>query len=69
MPAVAGWAGEMLARLHGLAMRPADRSLFPVAAADTAGRWPGLAAVAPDAVEAVAGASSRRAGSTPARRS
>jgi aminoglycoside phosphotransferase (APT) family kinase protein len=54
-PAVAEWAGEVLARLHGLAVRPADRSLFPVAAADTAGRWPGLAGAAPAAVEAIAG--------------
>jgi Ser/Thr protein kinase RdoA (MazF antagonist) len=48
-PAVARWAGATLARLHGLAVRPADRSLFPAPATATADRWPALVAAAPSA--------------------
>ncbi|HEY3763922.1 MAG TPA: phosphotransferase [Gaiellales bacterium] len=43
---VAGWAGQTLARLHGLAVAPADRSLFPYTGAATADRWPELVAAA-----------------------
>jgi aminoglycoside phosphotransferase (APT) family kinase protein len=42
----ARWAGQALATLHGLRIRPRDRSLFPVPGTDTARRWPGLAEAA-----------------------
>lgn len=42
----ARWAGQVLATLHGLRIRPGDRSLFPVPSTETAGRWPELAAAA-----------------------
>jgi aminoglycoside phosphotransferase (APT) family kinase protein len=42
----ARWAGQVLATLHGLRIRPRDRSLFPVPSTDTARRWPGLAEAA-----------------------
>jgi Ser/Thr protein kinase RdoA (MazF antagonist) len=45
-PTLAGWAGEVLAILHRLGVRPADRSLFPVTRTDTADRWPELAEAA-----------------------
>lgn len=45
-PAVAQWAGRLLATLHGFAIRPRDRSLFPVPNTDTADRWPDLVAAA-----------------------
>jgi len=41
-PDVAAWAGEVLATLHGLGIRPRDRSLFPVPDTSTASRWPEL---------------------------
>jgi Ser/Thr protein kinase RdoA (MazF antagonist) len=42
---VAGWAGRTVARLHGLAVRPAERGLFPgpAVSVQTADRWPELA--------------------------
>lgn len=43
---IARWAGQVLAMLHGLRIRPRDRGLFPVPSVDTARRWPELAAVA-----------------------
>jgi aminoglycoside phosphotransferase (APT) family kinase protein len=39
----ARWAGQVLATLHGLAVRPHDRSVFPVPDTENAGRWPELA--------------------------
>ena len=42
----ARWAGQALATLHGLRIRPRDRSLFPVPGTDTARRWPELAEAA-----------------------
>jgi aminoglycoside phosphotransferase (APT) family kinase protein len=42
----ARWAGQALAILHGLRIRPRDRSLFPVPSTDTARRWPELAEAA-----------------------
>lgn len=41
-PAVATWAGKVLATLHSLRVRPQDRSLFPVPNTDTASQWPDL---------------------------
>ena len=41
-PEVARWAGQVSATLHGLAVRPRDRSLFPVLNIDSAVRWPEL---------------------------
>jgi Ser/Thr protein kinase RdoA (MazF antagonist) len=38
-PQVARWAGQALATLHGLAVRPADRSLFPFPDTASAGGW------------------------------
>ena len=45
-PAVARWAGQVLATLHGLAARPRDRDLYPRPNTATAGRWPELTAAA-----------------------
>lgn len=45
-PEIARWAGQVLAALHGLQIRPRDRSLFPMPSTDTASRWPGLAEAA-----------------------
>jgi Ser/Thr protein kinase RdoA (MazF antagonist) len=45
-PAVARWAGQVLAMLHGLEMVPADRSLFPQPDTVTADRWPELVELA-----------------------
>jgi hypothetical protein len=42
----ARWAGQVLATLHGLRIRPRDRSLFPVPNTETARWWPGLAEAA-----------------------
>ena len=42
----ARWAGQTLATLHGLRIRPRDRSLFPVPNTETARRWPELAEAA-----------------------
>lgn len=42
--ATAQWAGHVLATMHQLAVRPDDRSLFPVPNTDTAARWPDLTA-------------------------
>jgi aminoglycoside phosphotransferase (APT) family kinase protein len=42
----ARWAGQTLATLHGLRVRPRDRSLFPVPDTATARRWPNLAQAA-----------------------
>jgi aminoglycoside phosphotransferase (APT) family kinase protein len=42
----ARWAGQVLATLHGLRVRPRDRSLFPVPDTKTARRWPDLAQAA-----------------------
>jgi len=41
-PECARWAGQVLAALHGLGVRPCDRSVFPVLNAENAGRWPEL---------------------------
>jgi hypothetical protein len=41
-PRVAWWAGQVLAVLHGLRIRPQDRTVFPVPNTDTASRWPEL---------------------------
>jgi len=41
-PHVARWAGRVLAALHGLQVRPRDRTVFPVPNTDTASRWPEL---------------------------
>jgi Ser/Thr protein kinase RdoA (MazF antagonist) len=41
-PGMARWAGQVLAALHGLQLRPRDRSLFPMPSTDTASRWPEL---------------------------
>jgi Ser/Thr protein kinase RdoA (MazF antagonist) len=41
-PQVARWAGRVLAALHGLQIRPRDRTVFPVPDTDTASRWPEL---------------------------
>jgi aminoglycoside phosphotransferase (APT) family kinase protein len=38
----ARWVGEVLARMHGLGIRPPDRSLFPFPNTDNADRWPEL---------------------------
>lgn len=40
---VARWAGGLLARLHGMGLRPRDRGVFPVPDATVAGEWPRLA--------------------------
>ncbi len=45
-PEVATWAGAMLARLHLLGVRPADRGLFPSPGSGTADNWPDLARAA-----------------------
>jgi Ser/Thr protein kinase RdoA (MazF antagonist) len=45
-PEIARWAGQVLATLHGLRVRPQDRSLFPTPSTDTASRWPELAEAA-----------------------
>ena len=42
----ARWAGQTLATLHGLRIRPRDRRLFPVPNTETARRWPELAEAA-----------------------
>jgi Ser/Thr protein kinase RdoA (MazF antagonist) len=47
--AVARWAGGVLATLHGLGMRPRDRSLFPVPSTAAADVWPRLAQAAREA--------------------
>jgi Ser/Thr protein kinase RdoA (MazF antagonist) len=39
---VADWAGRVLATLHGLAVQPVDRTVFPVPNTETADRWPEL---------------------------
>jgi aminoglycoside phosphotransferase (APT) family kinase protein len=39
---VARWAGRTLATLHELAVRPADRTLFPLPHTDTADHWSDL---------------------------
>jgi len=39
---VARWAGRTLATLHERAIRPADRTLFPMLNTDTADRWSDL---------------------------
>ena len=54
-PAVARWAGQVLAALHGLAARPRDRSLYPGPNTTTASRWPDLTAAAARAGAAWAG--------------
>jgi hypothetical protein len=41
-PDVARWAGKLLATLHGLAIKPADRTMFPVLTTDNALHWPEL---------------------------
>lgn len=41
-PGTARWAGRVLAILHGMQIRPQDRSLFPVPSTETAHRWPEL---------------------------
>jgi aminoglycoside phosphotransferase (APT) family kinase protein len=41
-PQVARWAGQVLATMHGMQVRPRDRSLFPFPNTDTAQRWPEL---------------------------
>lgn len=38
-PELAQWAGQVLANLHGLRIRPQDRTMFPVPNTDTASRW------------------------------
>ncbi len=38
----ARWAGQTLATMHGLGIRPSNRSLFPFPNTDNAGRWPEL---------------------------
>jgi Ser/Thr protein kinase RdoA (MazF antagonist) len=43
---VAWWAGSTLATMHGLAVRPRDRALFPVTSTATVDRWAELAAAA-----------------------
>jgi Ser/Thr protein kinase RdoA (MazF antagonist) len=45
-PQTARWVGQVLATLHGLQVRPRDRSLFPVPGTGTASRWPELAEAA-----------------------
>jgi aminoglycoside phosphotransferase (APT) family kinase protein len=45
-PKIARSVGQALATLHGLEVRPRDRSLFPVPSTDTASRWPELAEAA-----------------------
>jgi aminoglycoside phosphotransferase (APT) family kinase protein len=42
--ATAQWAGQLLATVHQLAVRPRDRSLFPVLNTDIAALWPDLTA-------------------------
>lgn len=54
-PAIAVWAGQTLATLHGLRVRAGDRSVFPVPSTDTARRWPELADAAHRAGVAWAG--------------
>ncbi len=39
---IARWAGQALATMHGLQVRPLDRSLFPLPNTDNADRWPEL---------------------------
>lgn len=46
---VAAWAGKTLAALHSMAVRPADREIFPVTTTGTADRWPQLLANAQQA--------------------
>jgi aminoglycoside phosphotransferase (APT) family kinase protein len=41
-PQVARWAGRVLATMHGMQVRPHDRSLFPFPNTHTAERWPEL---------------------------
>ena len=41
-PATARWAGRVLALLHGLAVRPQDRNLYPYPNTDIADSWPDL---------------------------
>jgi Ser/Thr protein kinase RdoA (MazF antagonist) len=41
-PETARWAGRVLATLHGLAIVPSDRTLFPQPDTVTADRWPEL---------------------------
>lgn len=41
-PQLAHWAGQVLATLHGLQVRPGDRSLFPFPNTENADRWPQL---------------------------
>jgi Ser/Thr protein kinase RdoA (MazF antagonist) len=53
--AIAGWVGEVLATLHRLAVRPPDRSLFPVTSTSTADGWPELVDAARRAGAAWAG--------------
>jgi len=43
---IARWAGEVLAVLHGLQVRPQDRGMYPFPNTDTADRWPELTAEA-----------------------
>lgn len=45
-PLVARWAGEVLATLHGFAIVPADRDLFPVPNTGIVEEWPDLVAAA-----------------------
>jgi Ser/Thr protein kinase RdoA (MazF antagonist) len=45
-PEVASWAGSTLATMHGLAVRPRDRTPFPVPSTATVDRWASLAAMA-----------------------
>ncbi len=45
-PEIATWAGRTLATLHGLRIRPQDRTVFPFHNTDTADRWPELTAAA-----------------------
>jgi hypothetical protein len=40
---IAGWAGGVLARLHGMRRRPRHRGVFPVPDAAAAREWPHLA--------------------------
>jgi hypothetical protein len=41
-PLTARWAGEVLATMHGLGIRPRDRTPFPVPDTANAERWPEL---------------------------
>ncbi len=42
----ARWAGQVLAKMHGLGIRPRERSVFPFPSTDNAARWPELTAAA-----------------------